>query len=63
MHTRAPETIHVVPLNDLKEHIDSVACRCRPSVEMVKRSRVVIHNSFDGREFFEEEAEVQKRGH
>lgn len=40
----------MVPLNDLKPHIESGAwCHCQPRIE----GDVVIHNAYDGREFFE----------
>ncbi len=51
------DTWHVVPNNDLKPHTEvGVSCKCRPRVEVVENgNRVVVHNSYDGREFFEVE--------
>ena len=40
---------HVIPLNDLKEHILNEFCDCNPIFE----DGVWIHNSFDKREFVE----------
>jgi len=48
------EDIHVVPLNDLKEHTLSADCDCEPTVEVVGARLLYIHNSWDHREFFED---------
>lgn len=48
-----PPDIHVVPEHDLREHEDLRQCPCRPQVEEVCGGAVVIHNSYDGREYFE----------
>lgn len=46
--------VHVVPLNDLLEHVDTgngSDCLCVPRIERTTYGAViVIHNSFDGRE-------------
>jgi hypothetical protein len=41
--------LHVLPVNDLKPHRESVTCHCDPRVEAVKGTMLVIHNAFDGR--------------
>lgn len=47
--------IHVLPANDIGLHADSgVHCSCNPTVEWVDGTMLVIHNSFDGRELFDE---------
>ena len=56
------ETIHVLPLNDLKPHTESVACRCVPSVENIEEGVVIVHNAYDGREFFEDEEAFDEIG-
>jgi hypothetical protein len=43
-------TLHVVPLNDIREHEDSSDCWCKPNLD----EGVWIHNSMDGREFLEQ---------
>jgi len=43
----------VVPLDDLKPHTESDDCECRPKIEYVEGGKLVIHHSYDGREFFE----------
>jgi len=57
-----PDT-HVVPINDMKEHIDSRDCWCKPSLkyeditkiqdESKSKAVIVIHNSMDGRELID----------
>lgn len=43
--------LHVVPCNDLREHdTDGEECWCCPRLE----DGVVIHNSADGREAYED---------
>ena len=40
----------VVPLNDLRPHLaDNAECPCQPFYD----GRILVHNSFDGRESFE----------
>lgn len=47
---------HVYPLRDLQVHIYDRDCWCSPRVEDVEDSseKIVIHNSADGREDFEQ---------
>jgi hypothetical protein len=48
---------HVYPVNDLREHVISGArgqCWCRPCFHCEPHGWVVVHNSLDGREAFEE---------
>ncbi len=45
--------INIVPVNDLKEHIKNSTCHCNPSIEFENGEMIVIHNSYDGREFVE----------
>jgi hypothetical protein len=45
---------HVYPLNDTLPHrFDTHLCACRPSIRFEDEVIVVIHNSFDGREYRE----------
>lgn len=47
---------HVVPVNDLKEHVtDGAECWCNPVIDDL----VVIHNSMDERESYEEGRKLQ----
>lgn len=46
---------HVYPLNDLREHVTvGTECPCQPRVEVHGAELLVIHNSYDFREVFEE---------
>lgn len=49
---QADLTTHVIPMNDLREHHRHGECWCHPVVE--HESRMMVHNSADGREDFEE---------
>lgn len=56
----ALQMIHVLPINDLKEHEETTTCWCNPKVEFSDpetgeaHEGLVIHNSADGREFVEQ---------
>jgi len=45
-------TIHVVPVGDLREHLSSKDCWCNPT-EDEECPEIYIHHSMDGREAFE----------
>ena len=46
---------HIVPLDDDHEHALSRDCECRPRSQAVDEiSTLIVHNSFDGREGYEE---------
>jgi hypothetical protein len=44
--------VHVHPTRDDRPHRFGVDCECRPTVERYAKD-LIIHNSFDGREFAE----------
>jgi len=54
-------SIHVIPIGDEKPHETTHECACRPTVEWVdptdgkpyENGPLVIHNSYDGREYVE----------
>ena len=47
--------IHIIPINDLMEHEESTTCECHPQIEIRENGDImVVHNSYDGREFIEE---------
>ena len=47
--------IHILPVNDLKEHEESSTCDCNPRIEILDDGEImVVHNSYDGREYIEE---------
>ena len=45
----------VVPVNDLRDHEEGTGrCWCRPRVEEEDGATIVVHNSMDGRELYED---------
>lgn len=54
---RIKGSIHVVPVDDLQPHNTfSDYCKCSPRIEyQPDGGRVIVHNAYDGREFFEEQ--------
>lgn len=48
------QIVHVLPLNDLKSHLEgSRYCHCQPRIQQLPEGTIVVHNSYDGREFYE----------
>lgn len=45
--------IHVIPVDDLHEHIIGAECPCEPTVEVEGAILIYIHNSWDCREAVE----------
>lgn len=45
--------VHVVPLNDLREHDLNGSCWCKPTLDNTEASPIWIHHAMDGREAFE----------
>lgn len=43
---------HVWPMEDLREHVQSTRCWCRPTQD-AQDLRVWVHRSMDGRELYE----------
>ncbi len=56
MRTRETDT-HVLPIDDLVEHEQIRQCWCRPQVV---DDLLVVHNSADGREYFEPDGGPQE---
>ena len=57
--------IHILPIDDLKEHTEGVDCQCNPEVRYADGDGVLpepicIHNSWDGREFIEQAEQLIK---
>ena len=46
-----PSCLHVIPLNDLREHEVSPTCWCRPTPD--EEHDVFVHHALDGREAYE----------
>lgn len=51
-------TLHIYPVDDLKEHELTTTCECQPRVEFESGSMIVVHSSWDGREAIEEFNEI-----
>lgn len=45
---------NVFPTNDTHPHVESTDCWCKPKWDEETGEHILIHNSFDGREIFEE---------
>jgi hypothetical protein len=47
--------VHVLPVNDLREHEESRDCWCEPRVEADSdwTAALIVHHSLDGRELVE----------
>lgn len=45
---------NILPINDINTHIEDSTCKCNPKVIFASGEMIIIHNSFDGREFKEE---------
>ena len=43
--------MHVIPVNDLREHEASADCWCRPTPD--EEHDIFVHHSLDGREAYE----------
>ena len=41
--------IHIIPVNDTKEHEEETTCHCNPRVDVVEGGMIVVHNAYDGR--------------
>lgn len=48
--------VHVLPIDDTRDHVESSSCWCRPFVSREQETEevVVVHNSADGRELIEQ---------
>lgn len=46
---------HILPVDDLKPHIEALECRCNPKIEIQDNgAMIVVHKSYDGRELKEQ---------
>ena len=48
-------TFHVLPINDIEEHEELSTCKCRPHVIFENGHMIITHNSFDKREYKEDD--------
>ena len=45
--------LHILPIDDLKEHTESFECECKPLIELHGTTKNIIHNAYDNREYEE----------
>ena len=56
------ERYHVLPNNDIIEHVESEDCPCAPRVEIHGDGVVIVHNAMDRREVFEQRKLYNEQG-
>jgi hypothetical protein len=44
---------NILPTNDIDEHVEDSTCKCNPKIIFENGEMIIIHNSFDGREYQE----------
>lgn len=42
--------VHILPVNDIHEHLEIEACPCKPKIILENGKYIIVHNSYDGRE-------------
>ena len=52
---------NILPINDIESHIEDSTCKCKPKVIFENGEMIVVHNSFDGREYKEQLIEEVQR--
>ena len=53
---------NILPLNDIESHTEDSTCKCNPKVIFENGEMIVVHNSYDGREYKEQLiAEIEKQ--
>lgn len=48
----SPHPIHVIPLNDLREHTCAPDCWCKPTLD--ESDPIYVHHAMDRREEYEQ---------
>lgn len=51
--TMTDNILHVVPVDDLREHDSNKECWCKPQLDPTDTGGLWVHNAMDGREQFE----------
>jgi len=52
---------NILPTNDIKIHTENSTCECNPKIIFENEEMIIIHNSYDGREFRERLIEEVER--
>ena len=42
--------LNVIPVGDIKAHIEDSTCDCGPELVMQNGEMIIVHNAWDGRE-------------
>lgn len=50
--------VNVLPVDDVRLHIESAECPCEPMVEVIGANLLIIHNAFDHREIIEQAIDI-----
>ena len=53
--------IHILPINDLKEHKEKSTCECNPKLKIENGEMIFIHNAYDNREIIEQVNQIIKQ--
>ena len=54
-------TYHILPIKDIEKHEEKSTCKCSPKCDILENGDLmIIHNSFDGREYIEQVKEILK---
>ena len=52
---------NILPINDIEPHIEDSTCECNPKIVFTNGEMIIVHNSFDGREYKKQLiAEIEK---
>ena len=51
-------SLHIIPINDLKEHEECSTCECSPKSIIENGEMLFVHNAYDNREIIEEVNEI-----
>jgi hypothetical protein len=46
--------VNILPINDIDSHVEDSTCKCSPKVIFENGEMIIVHNSFDGREYKEQ---------
>jgi hypothetical protein len=60
MYNQIMNDLHVYPIDDIFNHkLVGTTCQCGPKIQVEGATLIVVHNSFDKRELFENGEEKQ----
>ena len=53
--------IHILPVNDIVLHEEVANCACLPKLSIQEDDVIIVHNSYDGREYLEPDNKKYKK--